>query len=457
MSNDTSRNGGPFTDSSSSAESDHDGWESTRAQTALATQIMAREDDTPAAQQPDIGRPVGQDARELLISCAPGDALQQQFDHLHPEFVAVHDVATRSARQLLRGIAAATSRPVQKLVLRRQGYGTPLATIDFVEVPIAPRQLMRIYSTDIDDTTDATARHAVARTLLAYSTLGVMMVGAVPAETLGHTLRPWHEEMIRSPWLNRHLLMLPLTHTPALVSSGQEMVRGTSIIVRTTPVVTRPADAWNFIHGTWGRLRGEVAPPASAAAARAAVPVRGEALPARPGSAPRVDVSGAIPTAQAPTPGYRAPASAIGSFDAATTSPMPLRAMPEVTTRPMPILDDVLEVYVHQVCALNGVIGCCVFDIGSALPVAHRGAGAPPEELARQGRALLSAMGSSGRALGLGHTLPDAAITIGSHHLLLRAVPKHTGMALLTVLDRTSANLTLARLQLERLDPLLDR
>ena len=111
----------------------------------------------------------------------------------------------------------------------------------------------------------------------------------------------------------------------------------------------------------------------------------------------------------------------------------------------------------HQICELNGVVGCCVFDIGSGLPVASSGSGAPPAELARQGRTLLSAMGSSSRALGLRHTLPDAAITLGSHHLLLRPVDKHSGMALITVLDRTNANLTLARLQIERLDPLLDR
>jgi hypothetical protein len=91
------------------------------------------------------------------------------------------------------------------------------------------------------------------------------------------------------------------------------------------------------------------------------------------------------------------------------------------------------------------------------MPVAHGGAGAPPDELARHGRALLSAMGTASRSLGLGHTMPDAAITMGAHHLLLRSVAKHNGMALLTVLDRTNANLTLARLQIERLDPLLDR
>jgi hypothetical protein len=338
---------------------------------------------------------------------------------------------------------------------RRQGYGTPIATIDYIDVPVAPKELLRLYSTDVDNTTDATARHSVARTLLAYSKLGVLMVGAVPADAVGNTLRPWHEEMVRSPWPNRNLLLLPLTNTAALVSSGQEMVRGTSIIVRTTPVVTRPADAWNFINSTWSRLRGPVAPLAPSAPSWAAAPVRGEtpsprvAPPPAAGSSPMVP-----PRPMGSDPGYR-PAVAVGDTPA-PRSPLPLRAMPEVT-RPTPIQDDLLEDYVRQVCDLNGVVGCCVFDIGSGLPVAHRGAGAPPEELARHGRSLLSAMGTSSRSLGLGHTLPDAAITLGSHHLLLRAVVKHSGMALITVLDRTSANLTLARLQIERLDPLLDR
>lgn len=449
MSNYTSRTGSPYSDRPASMPIDNDGWESTRAQTALATQIMEREGDERAALQQAIGRAVGNDTHELFVACAPGEALQQQFEHLHPQFVAVHDLGTRSSRQLLRGIAAASSRAVQKLVLRRQGGGAPVATIDFIEAPVGPQELLRIYSTDIDDTTDPAARHAVARTLLAYSQLGVMMVGAVPAENIHNTLRPWHEELIRSPWLNRNLLLVPLTNNPTLTTNGQNMVRGSSITLRTTPVVTRPADAWNFIHGTWGRLRGPIAPSTTSAAFPAAS-ARNPAQPPSAQSPAAANLSAQIDA------GYRPPADLADAAGFAPTNLLPLRPMPDVTVRPVAMRDEVLEVYVHQVCELNGVVGCCVFEIGTGLPVAHGGAGAPAEELARQGRALLSAMGSSSRALGLGHTLPDAAVTLGSHHLLLRSVAKHAGMALLTVLDRTNANLTLARLQIERLDPLLD-
>ena len=434
----SSRTGTPYPDYRETAPMDNDGWESTRAQTALATQVMNREELERAATQQDIGRAVDNHVRELFVSCAPGEALQQQFEHLRPDFVAVHDLGTRSSRQLLRGIAAACSRPVHKLMLRRQGQGTPLASIDYVDVPLAAQQVVRLYSTDVADTSDAATAHGVARTLLAFSQLGVMMVGSLPAATLNTTLRPWHEEVIRSPWHNRQLLLLPLTSNATLVAQGQEMVRGTAITLRTTPVVTRPADAWNFINGTWNRMRGTAVAPTPTP-----VPARAPAMAPSPARSPAGHQDtlpmGVDGTAFAPT------------------NMLPLRPMPDVSAKPEPMHDEVLDVYVHQICELNGVVGCCVFDVGSGLPVASSGSGAPPTELARHGRTLLSAMGSSSRALGLGHTLPDAAITLGSHHLLLRSVDKHSGMALITVLDRTNANLTLARLQIERLDPLLDR
>jgi hypothetical protein len=69
---------------------------------------------------------------------------------------------------------------------------------------------------------------------------------------------------------------------------------------------------------------------------------------------------------------------------------------------------------------------------------------------------LLAGMAASSRSMGLGHTLPEAAITLGSHHLLLRAVPGHPGLALHAALDKTQANLTLVRLQVQRMDALFE-
>src|SRR5437773_6089131 len=175
-------------DSSPPAPAAPEPWEATRAQ----TQLVRDEED--AAEQRDIGHPVGENQRELFVSCDAGPAMQQQFQHLRPEFIAVHDIATRASRKLLTGVAAASKRPIQKLSIRRQGYGNILATLEFVELPTAQGGVLRIYSTEAD--AETSSRHALARTLLAFSTLGVILVGDVPLHAMSATLKRLHDDMV---------------------------------------------------------------------------------------------------------------------------------------------------------------------------------------------------------------------------------------------------------------------
>lgn len=119
-------------------------------------------------------------------------------------------------------------------------------------------------------------------------------------------------------------------------------------------------------------------------------------------------------------------------------------------------IESTLGRYVRLLNELTGMVGCCVFDVTSARPLVHAGAGPGPDQLALHGAAMLAGIIDATRALGLGPTLPEAAITLGTHHLLLRGIPKHPGVALHAVLDKASANLTLARLQINRMDALFD-
>ena len=130
-------------------------WQATRAQTALATQFMRDPDAYLSDEKKEIGRQVGANERELFVSCAPPEALQQQFDHVNPEFIVVHDVGTTSSRRLLTGIAAASNRAVQKLFIRRQGYGTALATLEFVEIPTSDGSKLMMFSTEADADTSS--------------------------------------------------------------------------------------------------------------------------------------------------------------------------------------------------------------------------------------------------------------------------------------------------------------
>jgi hypothetical protein len=119
------------------------------AQTELATQFMPRGDEksdlsTPVDQT--IGKAVGDQQWELFVSCAPADALAQQFDIRLPTFMALHALGKASSLSFLADVAAHLGVAVQKLVIRRQGFGTTLASLAFAEAPGANGQPIRIYA-----------------------------------------------------------------------------------------------------------------------------------------------------------------------------------------------------------------------------------------------------------------------------------------------------------------------
>ena len=415
-----------------------DAWASTRAQTALATQILTDENDYLASAKDEIGRQIGGNERELFVSCAPAEALQQQFEHLEPEFIAVHDIATASSRKLLAGIAAASGQVVQRLVIRRQGYGTALATLEFVELPTSDNQPLRLYTTEAD--ADTASRHAIAKMLLAYSRLGVVMVGELPGHAIAAALKPLHDDILAGPWPNRNLLLLPLASASTLVTHGLDLGRGTGVAVRTTPQVARPADAWAFITGTWSRLREQA-------------PGEGRAVPELGAFKPNAYQARRAPSTSGIPSGDTLPME-----DSPAPILLTMRPMPAIASAayPTPAPSTLIERYVKQLSELNGVISCCVFEIQTGQAVAHAGANPGSVELATHGSALIAAMMTASRGLGFGHSLPEAAISLGAHHLLLRGVPRNPGLAVHAVLDKTSANLTLARLQMLRMDPMFD-
>ncbi len=407
----------------SSPQPDDPAWQATRAESS-ATIIQPREEDETGDDGRDIGRQVSPQQRELFVSCDPAQAMQQQFDHLQPEFIALHDIGTASSRRLLLGIAAASGRELQKLVVRRQGYGTPLATLEFLDFP-SGGQSLRLYTTAVD--ADTAARQQLALVLLNYSRLGVVMVGEMPPHLISSSLQALREGMVETHWHNRHLLLLPLSASTAITGYGNALGQGTGVNVRTTPQVTRPADAWTFISGSWNRLR-ETVRTAS-----------GASLPMLPGANTRASEPdpATLPAAASPPPLVMAPMPTVGVPAASTT-------------------DSPLSRYASKVSELAGMVSVAIFDVQSGQGVTHAGARPGLAELGLHGAALINTMTQASRGLGLGHAVPDAAITLGAHHLLVRPVPGHPGLAMHAVLDKSHANLTLARLQIQRLDPLLE-
>ena len=425
-------------------EQDESSWEPTRAQTGIATQLMGDKDDYLAQTHRDVGRLVSESQWELFVVIDPAEALQQQFDLLKPEHIALHDVGTNSSRRMLSGLAAAMGRSVHQLHIRRQGLGMALAKLEFIELPVAPGQApVRMYTTEID--ADTQQRHRLARMLLAYSRLAVVIVGDLPPHALDSALLPLRVGIKQGPWPNQEILLLPLAGAAALAGQAASLATGTSVKVRTTPLVTRPSEAWNYIRGNWNKLRTEL---------RETTTLLSEVLDP-------MATAGPPPTATPAVAASAALAAAAGSLlESANTpprTPLPMQPMPVTRTAPpAAMVDPALATYLRKCGELKGMVSCCVFELASQRTIGHVGARPGPAALASQGVTLMASMAESAHALNLGDAAPDAAITLAGHHLLLRAVPARPGLAMHAVLDRSLTNLTLVRLQLQRLDMLLE-
>ena len=183
-----------------------DRWQSTQARTVISTRSGEDDAQNRASAAPDIGRAVDDRTSELIVSCDPAPALLQQFEHAHPVFIAVHDVGTTSSRGLIAAVAEARGLEIKRLVIRRQGFGTTLAALEFIEFPGPNGARLRVYCTAAE--ADAYSREGLARVLLSFSRLGVLMVGNLTGKALTEALRPLRDDIVAGPWPNRDLMLV---------------------------------------------------------------------------------------------------------------------------------------------------------------------------------------------------------------------------------------------------------
>lgn len=461
--------------------------------TAPATQIVG-DRDAYLGGQGDVGRRTGEDHVELFTTGDVAGALQREFQAHNSEFIALHDIGSSGSLRLLGSLAGSAGVRVQKLSIRRQGHGLALAVLQFVEVPRADGSLMRVYSTDIS--AEDASRQNVARVMLAFSRLGVLMVGDVSPHAVSTALHPLHQHMSRSVWPNRELLLVPVAGNATLATQGKELAADTPVFVHMAPRAAKPRQVWALIASTWNRQHGAPAgnlaiqsdiaeavpmqqPPAPLAHTMptgleplerlSVLPLGGELKVRLPTSTPPTQPASASAAAAPPRhvaaaalpSGFARRDSTVGSAPASgSTAQTPFAAhpaghvVPNGTSRvPMPVPGSTRwQTYAERCLGIKGVVSVCVFDTHSLQALAHAGGVPSAERLAQQGALLMAEMVDVARALGLGSTRPDAAITVGAHHLLLQHVAGHPGIALHLVVQASKTHLTVVRVQLERIE-----
>jgi hypothetical protein len=395
---------------------------------APATQLVTDRDTYLGQGRHDVGRRIASDQVELFVSGDVASALQGEFQQHRSEFLALHDVGTKATLRLLSSLASASGAPVQRLTVRRQGQGIALAVLQFVDVALSDDSRVRVYSTDIE--ADTQTRRQLTPLLLSCSRLGVLLVGELPPHALTSALKPLHDALARGPWPNRELLVVPLGASTALAAQAAWLAGGSGVVIHVTPSASKPRQAWAYVAGAWNRSNGP------GADARVMQTVLERAVPRPP-----------PPAAEAPTERMGlGPAIARPSRVAASRRDVPA----DPVAAPTPTA---WQPFADRCSGIKGLVACCIFDLASLRTLAQSGATAHAARMAQQGATLLAQMQVAARALRVDAAPPEAVISTGTHHLLLRHIAAHPSVAVHLVLLADQTTPSQARADLDRIAP----
>lgn len=357
------------------------------ADTNVATQVYDATLRAPATT--DIGEPVGRHTRELFVSCEPAEALRMQLGQKGLRYMVIADPGGGQAQRGLRDIARASGWPLQRLVVRRQGFGDTLATLHFLDSPTQDGGRVRVFCADAE--ADAFSREALARVLMGRAELVAMLVpGELTPEQQAQAVNALSAEVRagRSDWLCRAIIFMPEQTSPDLVRHITGFRADTGIPARMAPAVRRADQLWVYLGSTWNQMQDKV-PSAQRLTLRTLALVAPPAPPAARAESVVVNDTGLL-----------------------------------------------AQRCVHHLMRQPGVQRVCLFNLQSQAVVAHSGSAEEGRVMAAQGRALLQATGRAGETLKLGHALVEATFTLAEHRVQLSGLALLPGCVMHVILAR---------------------
>jgi len=366
--------------------------------TQLATEIMDHS-ASEANEGRDLGKKVSEHVRELFVVCDPAEALRQHFELGVTPFLALHDLGTGKSRDYLAALSQASGWPLRRLHIRRQGFGTTLATLLYIDCPAQNQRALRIYASDAE--AESGVRIAIRRQLLASA-----MSNALLAEELPEQVATLAYACLRDDLLSRHgagvsMLVLPQARSPRLQQDVQALQHVGGAHIEVAPATAAVSAGWALLASYWNREAAQM-------------------------SLPQVPMIARINLG--PTP-------------------MPVVSRPAAPAQPQAVS---AAEYLTLVAGRTKALGACIFNVATRAIEAHGGS-VPANDLAQQAHALLMAVARAGDALALGRMVSETTATVGDAQLVIRPIRVRPGCALVLLLPRT-ADAEAWRRELEQID-----
>ncbi|MDR3353244.1 MAG: hypothetical protein LBO00_09660 [Zoogloeaceae bacterium] len=110
----------------------------------------------------------------------------------------------------------------------------------------------------------------------------------------------------------------------------------------------------------------------------------------------------------------------------------------------------------HEALTVNGSLVAAVVDANSGLLLGSAGSGVDIELAAAGNTEVVRAKLATMKSLKLNDVIEDILITLGKQYHIIRPIAKSKGIFLYFVLDKSKANLALARHKLQEIEGLIE-
>lgn len=421
-------------------DSAHDATRQWSEVTQLATEIM---DDSArvVSEGRDLGKQVSAHVRELFVVCDPAEALRQHFEVGVTPFMALHDLGTGHSRDYLGTLSRASGWPLRRLHIRRQGFGTVLATLHYIECPGQHQTPLRLYASDAE--AESSVRIAIRRQLLNSATANALLAEDLPEQVATLAYACLRDDLLSQSRTGVSMLVLPQSRAPRLSQGIEALQRAGGPRIETAPATSAVNPSWALLATYWNREAARLGTAGLPLLARinldpTPMPVVRGAAAAAPSTASNTASNTATPSIAT---------SATASVTTAATAAAPATAT-AATTATLSAAD-----YLRLVAGRAGASSGCIFDAATRAVEAHVG-DKPAAELAQQGQALLLSIARVGDGLGLGRAVSEATVALGDVLVVVRPTPLRPGCAMLLLLAR-SAEAAYWRREIEQIDAAL--
>lgn len=371
--------------------------------------------------KPILGRMVGDNIWELSVAGDPAEGLAAHFDACELDFMVMHGLGGLASRRFVTDLAQGRGAALERLVIRREGAGTALASLCYTDLRTSNGRFVRVYSTDVASEHGAT-KITIKSLLLSRARTAVALLGEMPAHQMEDALIAMGRTVSQGGHRHRTLVIQPAYDAVHTDASLIGMIQHSAVTVRRAAAVRQPAEAWAFLSGTWLMDRA-----ASESGGRSHASPYDEGIAYEPVSLPVVSPT----VAREPVP------EDFGQVQVPVQPQAQTRAQTPVQAEPSP--GQPLETLTRAVMLGRGQGVCCVFNVRSLEVLAHAGSSTlEMPQLVRQGRLLLAAIQTGSQPLQVGKGVKEAAIRFAGHVLILRELVGHPELWVMAQLPATT-------------------